>query len=98
VRANLKHSGKTEEKTMATDAINRSLGSLSILDGSGDTRMQWDRNDPAEVAKAEACFNELRDKGYLAYKVDSQGDRGEVLTAFDPAAERIILHSAMIGG
>jgi hypothetical protein len=73
-------------------------GTLCVLDESGDTRMQWDRKNPAEVAKAEARFKELKAKGYLAYKVNKKGDKGEVITAFDPDAERIILHAQMIGG
>lgn len=71
---------------------------LCILDDSGDSRMQWDKNDPTQVAKAEARFNELKAKGYLAYSVNKKGDKGEVLQAFDAAAERIIMHSALVGG
>lgn len=73
-------------------------GSLCVLDETGDTRMQWDRNNPEEVAKAEARFKELKAKGFMAYKVNKKGEAGEVITAFDPSAERIILHSQMIGG
>lgn len=74
------------------------LSTLCVLDETGDTRMQWDRTNHVEVAKAEARFKELRAKGYLAYKVNKKGDRGEVIDAFDPSAERIILHAQMIGG
>jgi len=71
---------------------------LCVLDESGDTRMQWDKNDPVQVAKAEARFNELKAKGYLGYSVNKKGDMGEVLSAFDPKAERIIMHTQMVGG
>jgi hypothetical protein len=84
---------------MELEIIDRAHGGeLNILDDTGDTRMQWDRNNPAEVSKAEARFNELKAKGYLAYSVSKKGDQGEVLNAFDPTAERIILHARMIGG
>jgi len=73
-------------------------GSLCVMDESGDTRIQWDANNTAEVAKAKAKFDELKAKGYMAYKVNKKGTQGEVLQAFDPNAERIILHSQMIGG
>ena len=43
---------------MATDVLTPVLGTLSVLDGSGDSRIQWDPSNPAEVAKAEARFNE----------------------------------------
>jgi hypothetical protein len=75
-----------------------SPGTLCILDESGDTRMQWDKKNPVEVAKAEARFKELKAKGYLAYKVNKKGDKGEVINTFEPDAERIIMHSAFVGG
>ena len=71
---------------------------LCVLDDSGDSRMQWNKNDPEQVAKARARFDELRKKGYLGYKVDKSGGIGEVLQAFDVNAERIIMHSQMVGG
>jgi hypothetical protein len=73
-------------------------GCLFVLDKTGDSPMQWDRSNPEEVAKAEQHFNDLRSKGYFAYKVDAQGGRGEVITKFDPTLERIILHARPIGG
>lgn len=74
-------------------------GTLCVMDESGDTRMQWNRNNPAEVAKAEVRFKELKVKGFLAYKVNKKGGAmDEILHTFDPTAERIICHSPMIGG
>jgi len=84
---------------MATEALlDAALGELNILDDTGDSRIQWDRNNSEQVAAAEARFNELKAKRYLAYKVDASGRQGEVIDKFDPNAERIILHSQMIGG
>jgi hypothetical protein len=74
------------------------FGHLIILDETGDSRIQWDPNDPEQVAAARARFDELKAKRYLAYKVDKNGNKGEVISKFDPNAERIILHSQMIGG
>jgi hypothetical protein len=74
------------------------FGSMCILDESGDSRMQWDRNNPEQVAAAQARFDELKAKRYLAYKVDAKGGQGEVIDKFDPSAERIILHAPMVGG
>ena len=73
-------------------------GVLCLLDDSGDSRMQWDKSDPAQVAKAQARFDELHKKGFIAYTVNKKGDMGEVLAAFDPSAERIIMHSPLVGG
>jgi hypothetical protein len=71
---------------------------LIVLDETGDSRIQWNKNDPDQVAAAQARFAELKTRGYLAYRVDPSGRQGEVIDKFDPAAERIILHQRMIGG
>jgi hypothetical protein len=74
------------------------ISHLIVLDETGDSRVQWDRNNPEQVAAARARFDELKAKRYLAYKVDASGNQGEVINKFDPSAERIILHTPMIGG
>ncbi len=74
------------------------MGTLSVLDATGDTRLQWDKNNPDEVKYARERFDELKAKRYLAYRLNSKGNQGEVINDFDPAAERIILHAPMIGG
>ncbi len=73
-------------------------GLLCAMDDTGDSRIQWDRTDPLQIAKAKSRFEELKKKGYLAYSVNKKGDQGVVLSDFDPNAERIIMHSQMIGG
>lgn len=71
---------------------------LYILDPTGDTRLQWSKNNPDEVAYARERFNELKAKRYLAYRVDRKGKQGEVIHEFDPAAERIVLSPPLVGG
>lgn len=71
---------------------------LCVLDETGDSRMQWDKGDAAQVAKAQGRFNEMKAKGYIAYKVAKGGGMGEVITTFDPSEERIIMHKALVGG
>ena len=71
---------------------------LCVLDETGDTRMQWDKDKPEEIAKAQARFEELKKLGYLAYSVTKKGDRGTVIDKFDPTAERIIMHRQLVGG
>jgi hypothetical protein len=79
------------------------LGSLNVVRGlcimneTGDSRIQWDQSNPEEVAKAQLRFDELKKAGYMAYQTKKNGER-EVLHAFDPSAERIIMHSAFVGG
>lgn len=71
---------------------------MAVMDDTGDSRIQWDPSNAAEVAKAEQRFKDLKAKGFMAYRVNKAGDKGVVLDKFDPTAERIILHSQMVGG
>ena len=73
-------------------------GELRILDRTGDTKIIWDSAQDDEVAAARKMFTDLRKKGYLAYTVGKKGEKGEVITTFDPDAERIIMAPAMVGG
>lgn len=75
-----------------------STGTLSVLDHTGDTRIEWDEESPAEVAAAEEHFKTMLKKGYLAYTVDRQGGRGQQIREFDRTAERIIMSPALQGG
>lgn len=69
---------------------------LSTLDKTGDTRVEWDPAVEGEVAAARATYTALKDKGYMAYKVD--GDRRDQIHAFDAAAERIVMVRPTQGG
>ena len=73
-------------------------GELCIIDRTGDTKVIWDSRNPDEVEAAKATFDRLRAKGYLAFKVEKNGDRGEVLREFDERAEKIILSPPFAGG
>lgn len=71
---------------------------FSVMGGAGDHRALWDPSRPDEVAAARSAFDRLRGKGYLAYKVDKQGERGKQISEFDPAAGKLILAPPMQGG
>lgn len=71
---------------------------LVILDHTGDTRIIWDPTKPDEVDTARETFKRLKAKGYLAYSVTRNGDKGTVLKDFDPEAEKLILAPATVGG
>jgi hypothetical protein len=75
-------------------------GELSILDGEGDTKLVWDSNNEEETDAAETMFNELLAKGFQAFEVSDEkekGGKGKLIRKFNPKAERIIL-SPRIGG
>lgn len=71
---------------------------LYVLDRTGDTRTQWNPNNPDEVALARETFESLRKKGYFAFRVLGNGDKGEQIREFDPAAGSIILAPQLVGG
>lgn len=74
------------------------MGEMCTLDRTGDTKLMWDPKNSDEVDAAKATFDKLRKKGYLAYSVEKNGDKGTVLSEFDPKAEKIILAPPMQGG
>ena len=71
---------------------------LHIMDRTGDTRIEWDPSNKTEVKIARAAFDEAKKKKMLTYKVDSRGNRGELIREFDPTAERIIATPQTVGG
>jgi hypothetical protein len=71
---------------------------LIVLDHTGDTKIIWDSDKPAEVDHARDTFDRFKAKGYMAYKVDRKGEKGEVMRNFDPDAEKLILAPATVGG
>lgn len=71
---------------------------LVILDHTGDTKIIWDPDKADEVETARQTFDKLRKKGYMAYSVKRNGDKGEVVREFDPNVEKLILAPAMVGG
>ena len=74
------------------------MGELRELGPQGDTKVIWDADEEAEVKVAKRTFNELKSKGYYAYKVKRDGDKGRVIHEFDPDAEKIIMALPMRGG
>jgi hypothetical protein len=68
------------------------------MDGSGDSRIQWDPAKADEVDAAKAQFDSLTKKGYNAYAMRRNGDKGEQVREFDPEAAKIILAPPIRGG
>lgn len=72
--------------------------SMSVMGEEGDTKIEWDPTKKDEVEQAKKTFQELTKKGYLAFRLCEEGNRGEQLDKFDKEAERIILVTPMAGG
>lgn len=73
-------------------------GLLAVMNDTGDTKTIWDRNNADEVEAARAQFDFFKKKGYMAYKIVVEGTKGEIISKFDPSAERIIFAPPMGGG
>lgn len=74
------------------------IHSLEYPSLDGDTRTTWNPENQDEVDNAKASFDRLKKKGYLAYTVEDNGEKGEVIQAFDPQAGRIIMAKPLAGG
>lgn len=75
----------------------RMTATLSVTDHTGDTRIEWDKEDEASVAIAHASYLKAKEKGHMAYREGADGDRTQ-LHAFDPDAERIVMLPQLVGG
>ena len=72
---------------------------MSIIDGSGDTKLIWDSEKPAEVENARQTFSNLKGQGYVPFAVTGkEGVKGERMVEFDSEAERMIMVPPMVGG
>lgn len=65
---------------------------------AGDVKTVWNKDNADEVGAARAQFDQLKAKGYAAFKTDRNGEKGEMIREFDPTAECIILAPQMKGG
>ncbi|MBI4492029.1 MAG: hypothetical protein HY690_04480 [Chloroflexi bacterium] len=81
------------------------MAKLRILSASGDVAVEWDEKraevgDPealAAVREAERIFEEQRQKGATAFKVEP-GKPAQRLDTFDPKVEHTIIVPRVAGG
>jgi len=74
------------------------MGQLRAMGTAGDLKVIWDPDNEDEVAAAQQTFDDLRAKGFNAYRVRRRGEAGDVVKEFDPEAEKLILAPPMAGG
>jgi hypothetical protein len=68
-----------------------------VMDTSGDTRHQFDPDDPSAVAEAEIRFRNLTEAGFIAAKRTGSGT-SELIREFDPTAQEIVFFPRLRGG
>ena len=73
-------------------------GEIAVMDGTGDTKVMWDPTNPDEVENARRTFNDLKKKGFDAFKVGEKGAAGDRIDEFDSTAGRIIMMPRKVAG
>jgi hypothetical protein len=84
---------------LTQDLNTKTHGEIAIMDGTGDTKVIWSRDNADEVEMARKQFNEFKKKKFAAFSVvGKDGAKGTQIDEFDPNAERIIFVPPMVGG
>ena len=83
---------KTREYIEGTDHM------LSVMGREGDVKTIWNKSNTDETEHAKKTFDEMKAKGFMAYRVRGDGGKGEAMTEFDPNAEKMIMSPPMQGG
>lgn len=81
------------------------MASMRILSGKGDTSVEWDQRRAetgdaeavAAIREAERIFEEHRQKGATAFKIE-QGKTAVRMDQFDPEVEQILVVPRVVGG
>lgn len=75
------------------------MGEIAKMDGTGDTKLMWSRDNADEISAARKMFDDLKAKRFVAYSVKGKdGEKNEIIRDFDPESERIIMSPPMVGG
>ena len=76
------------------------VGTMRILDETGDTMVTWSLDDTQTLERATKLFDAERAKGSLAFSIPPGGrDRdAERITRFDPGADEIVWVRQVAGG
>jgi hypothetical protein len=77
------------------------LGTIRILDSSGDTELAWDLADHETVRAAEEVFERLlvtERKIPFARRAGAPADSAVQIREFDPVAEEILFVRPITGG
>lgn len=71
---------------------------MIVLTSEGDTKYKWDTSIEDEQNQAEIIFNEYKEQGFSIFRLSDGGERGEVLSSFDPDAQTLLFIPKLVGG
>jgi hypothetical protein len=74
------------------------MGVQIVMDGSGDTRHEFDASAPSSVALAEERYRKLTGSGFRAVALGKDGDSAELIDTFDPNTEQTLFIPQLKGG
>ena len=74
------------------------MPSMSVMDSTGHSKIDWDPSDPESVSDAEQMFDDLTEKGYAAFRIKYEASQGEQIKDFDPDAHELIMVPPLAGG
>ena len=74
------------------------MGVQIVMDGSGDTRHEFDVSDLTSIALAQERFEKLTGKGFRAVALGKEGEPGELIGRFDPSVEQTLFIPQLKGG
>ena len=90
---------KIEWGSMSFESVPQGKNVFAVMGEVGDTKHIWTKSNPDEVDAMRDLYKKLTKKGYRAYRVTGKdGEKGELMTEFDPEAERVIFAPQMQGG
>ena len=70
-----------------------------VMNPSGHLEVTWSSDNEAEVLTARETFQRMTREGYQAFRPGaSKGQRGNRITEFDPAIEKMVLFPQLQGG
>jgi hypothetical protein len=67
------------------------MNEFKVLDPNGHTRTAWDTANAEEVETARRIFDDLMNRGYRAFRVDTGAGEGVPKSAFDPKDKETLL-------
>jgi hypothetical protein len=74
---------------------------MRVLDSTGDTAVTWDIEDEEAIRTAEAHFRRLLEnerRMAFARHAGANADEAELIRAFDPTADEILMVRPIQGG
>jgi hypothetical protein len=84
-------SAQGEARLRPKKALPASCVIFRVLSENGDDVIVWDRRDLEQVQEAKVLFNEYQARGFRAYVLRADGEKGSRVDSFDALLEAVIV-------